>query len=200
MIKKYTDNQIDELATILNSDGIISVPTDTVYGICTKMNSKKAYEKLIKYKKRDKNKALPVMCANKKQIKSLAYINKKSEKIINTFMPGPITIILKKKENLDEYITNGKDTIAIRMATSKAIKKIIEKIDSPIFMTSANESGKKTCTSIKEIEEACPYLDGILKGNVEYKKESTIIDCTTDEIKIIREGPINLKDIKKIIN
>ena len=61
MIKKYKQNEINELVDILNKDGVISVPTDTVYGICAKINSEKAYKKIIEIKKRPNTKPLPIM-------------------------------------------------------------------------------------------------------------------------------------------
>ena len=200
MIKRYKPNEIEEMTQILNNDGVISVPTDTVFGICAKMNSKVAYNKLIKVKNRPANKSFPVMCANEEQIKSIAIVNENAEKIIKSFMPGPITLILKKNNTVPEYVTNGKDTIAIRMATSSTIKELITKIESPIFMTSANQSGSPECTNLDEIEKACPLLDGIMEGKVSFLKASTIVDCTSEEIKVLRAGPISLEQIKKVID
>ena len=199
MIKRYKSNEIEEMAQILKNDGVISVPTDTVFGICARMNSKIAYRKLIEVKNRSANKSFPVMCANEKQIKSIAIVNETAEKIIKAFMPGPITLVLNKSNILPEYVTNGKDTIAVRMATSDSIKELIEKIESPIFMTSANQSGNSECNNLDEIEKTCPLLDGIMEGKVSFSKASTIVDCTSEKIKILRVGPISLEQIKKVI-
>lgn len=195
MIKRYSKDQIDELAEILKDDGIISVPTDTVYGICGKITSKVAHDKLVKAKNRPENKSFPVMCKDKKQIKEISIVNENAEKLINEFMPGPITIVLKRKPCIPDYVTNGKDTIAIRMATSKELGKLIEEVDAPIFMTSANRSGEKTSTNLDEIEKACPTLDGMLEGDVSFGEASTIVDCTTKQVKILRKGPITEKKI-----
>lgn len=200
MIKRYRQNEIEKLVEILKNDGIISVPTDTVFGICARINSKKAHDKLIEVKKRPINKAFPVMCANEEQIKNIASVNEREEKIIKAFMPGPITLVLRKNNDLPQYITNGKDTIAVRMATSKALEEMIKKLESPIFMTSANQSGEKECTNLDEIEKSCPLLDGMMEGQVVFSRGSTIVDCTiSDEIKILREGPISIEEINKII-
>lgn len=193
MIKRYKINQIEEMAQILKNDGVISVPTDTVFGICASINSKIAYKKLQKIKNRPLNKSFPVMCANEKQIKEIAIVNEVAEKLIKTFMPGPITIVLKRNNKLPQYVTNGKDTIAIRMATSKAIEQLITILGCPIFMTSANQSGMPECTNLDEIEKACPLLDGMMEGEVFYSMGSTIVDCTSKNIKILRAGPISLE-------
>ena len=194
-MKRYTQNEIDELANILKEDGVISVPTDTVYGICARMNSKKAHDKLMMVKNRPINKLLPIMCADEEQIKSIAVVDKRVEKIIHNFMPGPITLILLKRPELPEYINNGSLTIAVRMASSKIIEELIRKTGSPLFMTSANQSGSPVCTNLDEIEKSCPNLDGMLEGNVSFGQGSTIVDCSSESIKILREGPITLEQI-----
>ena len=195
MIKRYTPNQIDELANILKNDGVICVPTDTVYGVCARINSEKARDRLIELKKRPPNKLFPIMCANKEEIKNIAIVNKKAETLINKFMPGPITLILEKKIKLPDNIDNEYTTIAVRMATSKLLEQLIQKVGSPIFMTSANISGESTCQTIEEVEKEFPTLDGILEGEVPKGQASTIADCTSNEIKILRQGPISLEQI-----
>lgn len=98
MIQRFDENELDKLAELLKNDEVISVPTDTVYGVCARMNSEKAEQKLRDVKNRPATKAFPIMCKDEEQIKSIAYVNEKAEKIIRAFMPGPITIILKKKK------------------------------------------------------------------------------------------------------
>ena len=199
MVKRYKQSEIDELADILKNDGVISVPTDTVYGICARINSLKAHDKLISIKHRPITKLLPIMCADEEQIKSIAILDRRVEKLIHAFMPGPITLILKKKTGVPAYVNNGCETIAVRMATSKTLEKLIRKTESPIFMSSANRSGEPTCTSLDEIEKACPNLDGMMEGNVLFGKGSTIVDCTLEQIKILRTGPISIEQIKEVI-
>ena len=202
-MKRYKQTEIDSLANILKQDGVISVPTDTVYGVCARIQSQKAFEKLVEIKNRPTNKSFPVMCLNENQIKSIAIVNTNAEKIIRSFMPGPITIVLKKKKEAFSYINNAgereSDELAVRIAPLKVLEKLIEKTGSPIFLTSANISGQPTCTSLEQIEKTFPKLDAILEGEVSFGEASTIVDCTTDEIKIQRQGPISLEDIMEKI-
>ncbi len=198
-IKRYKQNEIDELAEILKRDGVISVPTDTVYGICARINSIKAHDKLIITKNRPSNKLFPVMCADEEQIKSIAIVDERVEKLIHAFMPGPITLILAKKREVPEYVNNGGVTIAVRMATSKVLEELIRKVGTPIFMTSANQSGESICSTLDEIENACPTLDGMMEGNVSFGKASTVIDCTSDKVRILREGPISMQQIIEVL-
>lgn len=198
-MKRYTKNQIKELSNILKNDGVISVPTDTVFGICGSIKSKKAQEKLKSIKERPASKPFPIMCADIEQIKSIAIIDNKSEKIIRKFMPGPITIVLRKNSQLPEHINNGKETIAIRMATSNELKELIKILGCPVFMTSANKSGEEVCKNLEDIEKNCPDLDGMLEGKVSFGQASTIVDCTSNEIKILRRGPISENEIIKAL-
>lgn len=195
MVKRYSEREIKELANILKNDGVISVPTDTIYGLCASINSLKAYNKLIEIKHRPVNKSFPVMCLDIKQMKEIAVISKQTEEIINKFMPGPLTIIVKTN-NIPEYVTNGKDTIALRMVTSKALEEIIDNLGSPIFMTSANQSDKEPCHNLDEIEKECPSIDAMLEGETKFGVASTIIDCTSNDIKVLREGPIKLEELR----
>lgn len=199
-MKRYNQNETSELAEILRNDGVISVPTDTVYGICARISSKEAHDNLVKVKNRPYDKLFPIMCADEEQIKSIAIVNEKAECLIRKFMPGPITLILHKRSDLPEYVNNGKATIAVRMATSKPLEELIKKTGSPIFMSSANQSGEPTCTSLDEIEKACPTLSGMMEGEVSFGKASTIIDCTSDTLKLLRTGPIPMEQIFKAIN
>lgn len=199
-MKRFSEDDIDEIVDILKNNGVISVPTDTVYGVCARIDSKKAHDNLILVKNRPETKPFPVMCANEEQIKDIAIVNEKAEKIIKAFMPGPITIVLNKKEKVPDYVTNGKKTIAIRMATSKTLEKIILSLGTPIFMSSANQSGEKTSESLEEIENNCPKINGMLEGKIKLGVGSTIIDCTSEKIKVLREGPIRLEEINNIIN
>lgn len=198
-MKRYKSNEIDKLSEILKNDGVISVPTDTVFGVCARINSIKAYDNLVKTKNRPITKPFPVMCADEEQIRSIAIIDEKAEKLIKEFMPGPITLVLRKQEDLPEYINNGRDSIAIRMATSKALEELIRKVGSPIFMSSANQSGEPTCQDLDEIEKSCPSLDGMMEGEVSFGKGSTIVDCTSEKIEILRLGPISISQIEKAI-
>ncbi len=196
----FNNSDIDEMVNILKNDGILSVPTDTIYGLCVRINSINAFNKLMQVKNRPSNKSFSMMCASIEDIKKYAIVDDRAERIIQAFMPGPITIILKKKE--DSINNNGKyqiDSIGIRMATSETLKKIISKLGCPVFMTSANISGMPVCQSIDEIRKVFPLIDGILVGDVSYGKASTIVDCTNKKIVLLREGPITNEQIEEVL-
>lgn len=203
-MKIYKQNEIKSIIKIIMQDGVVSVPTDTVYGICARVNSSKAFNKLIEVKNRPSNKNFPVMCSDIEQIKSIAVVDEKAEKLIKRFMPGPITLVLKKRIDAFSHINNGggrvTDELAVRMAPSSFLKQLILGIDSPLFMTSANKSGEEVCKSLDDIERMCPDLDGMVEGEVSFGEASTIVDCTGNKIKIQREGPISEAQIIEVLN
>ena len=202
-MKRYKQSEIEEVATVLKNDGVISVPTDTVYGICARINSSKAYLKLVSVKNRPSTKSFPVMCSDIEQIKSIATLDENALKLIKAFMPGPITLVLNKRPDVLSYINNAgareTDELAIRMAPTPFLKELIKEVGSPLFLSSANKSGKDVCKSLDEIEIECPTLDGMVMGDVSFGEASTIVDLTLDDIKIQRKGPISEDAIMKVL-
>mgnify|MGYP001864295717 CR=1 FL=1 len=202
-MKRYKQSEIKAIANILKEDGVISVPTDTVYGICAKINSSKAYDRLVNIKKRPANKSFPVVCSDIEQIKSVAIVDKRSEKLIKAFMPGPITLVLNKRPEAFSYINNAgmreTDELAVRMAPSKFLEELIKEVGSPLFLTSANKSGETVCKNLEAIEKVCPTLDGIVEGEVLFGEASTIIDCRSSDINIQRQGPISKEQIMEVV-
>lgn len=198
-MRRFQQDEIDAMVEVLRHDGVISVPTDTVYGVCCRYDSEVAQQHLREVKNRPVTKAFPIMCANQKQIASICEIDARSEAIMDAFMPGPITCILPKKKNVPEYVNGGMDTLAIRYATSDALEQLIDTLGCPVFMTSANQSGESVCTNLEEIEKQCPLLDGMMEGKVTFGEASTIVDCSQDDIKIVRSGPITYEQIENVL-
>lgn len=196
IMKRYSKNDVKELAEILRNNGAIAVPTDTVYGVCATIASIDAERNLRRVKNRPATKSFPIMCADIQQAESIVEIDARARKIMETFMPGPLTIILKKKDGLDDYISGGLDTLAIRLATSEEVKQLIEYNGAPVFMTSANQSGQPVASNLDEIEVDCPLLDGIMEGEIHFHQASTILDATKEELKVLRNGPIELERIE----
>ena len=199
-MKRFTENQIEEMAEILRNNGVLSVPTDTVYGVCARMDTMEAQENLRNVKNRPAAKAFPIMCADEDQIASICHITEMDHLLIEAFMPGPVTLILKKKEHVSSWVNGGMDTLAIRMATSDILKQLIQTLGVPVFMTSANQSGEPVCTCLDEIEKSCPLLDGMMEGDVSFGEASTIIDCTSGEVRILRQGPVTLDQILHVLD
>lgn len=191
----YEESEIKEVIQALNDHHIVSFPTDTVYGVGVKLGQLEDLERLKKAKNRPETKAIPVMVSSIDQIGSLAVLNDRANKIAQAFLPGPLTLILESK--LAAEFTNGMDSVAIRIPDHSALLEIIEKTG-PLFVTSANQSGQVTALTFSDALEQLPKIDGILKGECRQLEASTIVD-TRNGCHILREGPITLAQLEKVL-
>ena len=177
---------IDEARKALSDGKIIVYPTDTVWGMGCDPFNQKAIENLFKVKGK-KLDGLSIMFSHKKGIYDSCEINKKAKKIIEEFLPGPITLILKSKKEFAKGVTrNG--NVAVRMPLNRTSMDLAK--DMPVVTTSANLHGEKIAEDIEEAKEifgkSCYYLDGEKPKGI----ESTIIDLTKNEPQIARIGAL----------
>lgn len=191
MTKILNKNQINELIDALRSKEVVAFPTDTVYGIACICDDE-AIAKMKWVKGRDEKKPFPMMVYDINQINQIAEITDAAVSIIQNFMPGALTIILKKKKLIPDTVTNGQSTIAIRIPNDETVLTILKETG-PLLVTSANLSNQPSAHNTKEVLE---QLDGriscVLDGESKGSLASTIVDCSNNEIKILREGIITL--------
>ena len=193
---------IKEAVKKILEGGIIFIPTDTVYGIAANPYNDKAIKKIFSIKKKSLNNSLVLLCSNYKMAKKYAIFNKTADNLKKNFWPGPLTLILKKKSNLkiSKKWVSKNNSIGLRIPDHSIPKKIINKCNFPIFCTSANISGKKSCRNVNDIvknfkNKKITIING---GKTKFGIDSTIIDVTKNKINILRKGYINKKKIKKL--
>lgn len=192
--KKYIKKDINVIANSLLNKEIIAFPTDTVFGLACIIN-KDAIKKVYDAKGRSFSKPLPMMCNSLEMIESVAVVTKDVKKIINKYFPGALTIVFNKKDCLEDYVTNNKSTIAIRMPNDSWILELISKINSPILVTSANVSDSGSLTKWEDVyNQLNNKIDGIVCEDSNGNISSTIIDVSNG-INLLRQGPISLEDI-----
>lgn len=177
---------IEEAREAIRNGGIVIYPTDTVLGMGCDPFNQTAVDKLFEIKGKQSD-GLSIMLNNKKEIYNYCEVNKKYEKIISDFLPGPITLIMKSKKNFAKGVTkNG--NIAIRIPLNKTANDLAK--DRPVITTSANIHGEKIAVTIKEakilFQNNCYYLDGDKPTNI----ESTIIDLSKNKPEIRRIGAL----------
>lgn len=177
---------INEAVKVLEDDGIIVYPTDTIYGLGVNIFSETAIKKVYSLKKRDYRKPLSVCVSRIEDIKKIAYLDE-GEKDIEKILPGPYTIILRKKENIPSTLTAGTDRIGVRIPDNQICRELTLKF--PITATSANLSGEASPGSVHEvIKQLGDSVDLILDGGETQKIPSTVIDWTTHPPEILRKG------------
>ena len=195
---KYTKMDKDKIINMLISGGILAFPTDTVFGLAC-IAEKKAIKKIYKAKGRDFKKPLPMMCSSLKMIKDVAKVNKSEKKLIEKFTPGPITIIFNKKENVEDYLSNDLDTIGIRIPDDEFVLDLIDSIKMPLMVTSANISNQGSLLKWEDVYDCMDgKIDGIVCEDARGDIASSIVDVRNG-IKILREGPISLDQIKEAL-
>lgn len=206
MKTKYFDwkNNVDEselnkIKEILDNDGVIIFPTDTVYGIACNCFSEKAIKKVFDIKKRPENKPINVLSNNLDKIKLVSKnINEKEKFLIDKYMPGALTIILDKNEKVPDILTAGLDTIGVRIPKNNISLRILENVSYPLATTSANISGDSAGIKITDfLKEFDGVVDAIIDGGeTDLKVASTIVRVESDnKLKIIREGTLKIKEM-----
>ena len=189
------DNGIKKSVEIIENGGIIVFPTDTVYGIGCNPYDANAVKKIYQIKSREKIKSLPVLASSIEIVKQISTIDEFTEKIIKKYWPGPLTLILKLKDQKLKKSLNLEDKIAVRIPNSVCTLKLLNKCNL-IVGTSANVSGDSSFTNpqecIKNVKNYDVFVDG---GTITSKGESTIIEIENEKIHVIREGALKKEDI-----
>ncbi|MBR0385707.1 MAG: threonylcarbamoyl-AMP synthase, partial [Erysipelotrichaceae bacterium] len=179
-----------KITSLLKAGEIVAFPTDTVFGIGVIYNDGKAVEKMKEAKGRDASKPFPLMVSGIKQLDEIAWIGEREKKIAEVFMPGALTLVLRRKDTINKELVNGLDTIAIRIPDDYFVLRLLRKTG-PMFVTSANLSGEPAGNTHEEVLQ---QLDGriaaVVKGRAQLQVASTIIDCTGDQLKCLREGSL----------
>ena len=195
----YDKTNTKEVAECLLNGGVVSFPTDTVYGIGVVYDNLDALQRLKESKGRPENKPIPMMVGSLKQLNEVAYTNGQINRLTKTFMPGGFTVVLVKKECVSDVITNGFNTIAIRMPDDDFILEVIELAGKPLLVTSANLSGQPTGLHFEDVyNDFNGRIDAIVKGECKGSVSSTIVDATNDILNILRSGPIDENEIVRV--
>ena len=201
-IKNIDKNEIKKQAELIKEGKTVIFPTETVYGLGANALDENAVKKIYEAKGRPSDNPLIVHIYNKEEVYNLAKdINEKAETIMEHFWPGPITIILNKKDIVPYKTSGGLETVAIRMPSHSIAREIIKQAGVPIAAPSANISGRPSPTKADHVyEEMNGRVSGIvLGGDSNFGLESTVLDVTTDTPMILRPGSITKEDLEKVI-
>jgi len=187
-----TEEFYSRLIDNLKKGWIIALPTDTVYGFAVDGTNTRALEKLAKIKEREEKPFAFFISRNR--IEDYVYIAKR--KIIEYFVPGPITVILRRK--MEKSLPVKNDMIGIRIPQVDFIIKLLSKYDNPLAVTSANRSGELTLHSALDIAEQFPEVDIVIDGGKLVSEPSTVIDLAITPPVIKRKGAVPILEIEKV--
>lgn len=188
--------ELNEVIDILKDNGIVIFPTETVYGIGGNALSNEVADRIYEIKQRPRDKAINILVSSKEDIEKYANIRSNIEReIIEKYMPGPITLILEKKDDFGKSFTANNDTIGVRIPDSIIVQEILKRIDFPLIAPSANISGNPSGVEVSEIiKDFDGKVDAIIDGGrAKLALASTIVKVENEEIKILRQGSLTIE-------
>ena len=198
--KRYTKADQKAVVQILKSGGIVAFPSDTVYGLGALYGNLDALNRLKAAKGRDERKPIPVMISNKEQLAELGVVSDAAKRLADAFMPGGLTLILAKRPEVADAMTNGFPTIALRMSDDPWLCELIQACGKPLLVSSANLSGaapgKDGASVLQQLEGR---IDAIVMGETHGSLPSTIMDMSSDPPRLIRAGVIKEQAINEIL-
>jgi len=199
-VLKPTEKNIQLAANIIKRGGLVVYPTDTVYGLGCNPLDEKALEKAFKAKQR-RDKPFPILAYSITDAQKIAHLTKEAKKLAKKYWPGPLTMVLLKKETLPNLATCNQKTVGVRIPNHEIALKLIHLSNGLLVGTSANKTGEPPPRNVQEAinqlgEKIDVYLDA---GPVKHGIPSTVIDLTAQPPRLLRKGPISLEEILKTL-
>jgi len=187
-----TDQFYDRVIQTLRKGDIVALPTDTVYGFAADGSQLDTVKRLGNIKRRGDKPFTLFISRNRIE----EYVTIVKRKIIEYFVPGPLTIILRKRKEVSLPLIE--DKIGIRIPQVDFVIKLLNLYNKPLAVTSANLSGKDTLNSAYEIAEGFPDVKLVIDGGHIFSKPSTVLDLTETPPLVIRKGSIPILEIEKV--
>lgn len=199
MSKTTLEQQIKQGITILKQGGVIAYPTDTIYGLGCSAYLPEAVERVYRIKQRPRNMALPILLASVTRIAEVAVdISPVAWRLAERFLPGALTLVLKKADSVPDIVTAGGKTVAVRVPAHPVTIALIEGLGTPLVGTSANISGQPNPLTAADVRRQLGnkvdlIIDG---GRCPGGTESTVVDLTGERPQILREGAIKRGEVE----
>ena len=192
--------QVKLAAALIAKGELVAFPTETVYGLGADALNPEAVKKIFVAKGRPSDNPLIVHVTGIEDAKKLAFVTEKAEKLMKKFWPGPLTIVLKKRQIVPKEVTAGLATVAVRMPKNRIALELIRLSKKPIAAPSANLSGKPSTTSFGHVfDDLNGKVAGIIKSaDSEIGLESTVIDLASKTPLLLRPGAVTFEQLKGI--
>lgn len=194
-------NSIPRALEVLQAGGLVAFPTDTVYGVGALAYHGGAVESIYAAKDRPVEKAIPILLGDVEDMEKVGMdIPKAARRLAARFWPGPLTVLIPKRADLPEAVS-ATATVGVRVP-DHAVALALLRTAGPMAVTSANISGAQSPVTAGEVQEQLGgrialILDG---GRTPGGVPSTLVDCTTPELKVLREGPISLLELRSALS
>ncbi|MBP1628420.1 MAG: Sua5/YciO/YrdC/YwlC family protein [Holophagaceae bacterium] len=180
---------LERILEVLEKDGIIAYPTDTLYGLGCLISRKKAVDRILALKHRDPRKPMSILCADMEMLCRYArHLETSTFRLLKQLLPGPYTVVLPASREVPRYL-QAKQTVGLRIPAHPFCRAITKLAGEPILTTSANLYGEPPLQSSWEIQEELGHaLDLVVDCGEPIGESSTILDLTGDEPVVLRQG------------
>ena len=190
-------------AEFIRRGGVVAFPTETVYGLGADVFDERAVGKIFEAKQRPADNPLIAHISDVDQVGRLAaQVPSYADVLIERFFPGPLTLVLQKRDEVSSIVTAGLDSVGVRMPRHGLAREFIKACGTPIVAPSANLSGRPSPTTWQAVlEDLDGRIDCILQGEAtEIGLESTVVDCTGDHPVLLRQGSVSLEDLQAVVH
>ena len=194
-------SDIRQAATLLRDGGVIGIPTETVYGLAALASNEEAVRRVFDIKGRPYDHPLIVHLSPTEDLSQWGHFNSDATALAQAFWPGPLTLLVPRTARVPDWVTGGRDTVAIRVPNHSVAESLLELISDGVVAPSANLFGKVSPTEAKHVfNDLGKLVDYILDGGPsEHGVESTIVECI-DTPTILRPGSISKDDIEAVLH
>jgi L-threonylcarbamoyladenylate synthase len=194
-------NAVMRAAHALRLGGVILYPTDTLYGLGADAFSDEAVDRVYEIKGRDQRKPMHALCADMSMVEEYAEVNELAQRLAAKFLPGALTLVLKKKPHIEGGIARGIDTIGVRIPDNSFCLDLARSFGKPFTATSANIANQTTGLTVEKILEQIAERTSLIDvaidaGELPMRPPSTVVDVSNDVIRVLRVGAIPAHEVQ----
>ncbi|MFP4151017.1 MAG: L-threonylcarbamoyladenylate synthase [Candidatus Aenigmatarchaeota archaeon] len=199
LVRNPDQGCLEETARKIKEGDTCIYPTETCYGLGTNALDPEAVEKIYDIKERDRGKKLSCIVSSLEQAEKYCKLSEVERKLCDEFMPGPLTLVTEKKEDVPDVLNQD---FVFRVSSNDTARKLAEEAGVPVVATSANFSGAENRYSIEDISRVVrERVDVVLDcGELEEKKPSTVVKLKDGEPEVVREGPVTREQIETFLS
>lgn len=191
---------IDRASQTLKAGGIVGIPTETVYGLAAMALNERAVSRVFSAKGRPTSHPLIIHLSPNDDINRWGELNESAQLLASTFWPGPITLLVPRTRLVPDWVTGGRDTVALRIPAHDMTITLLDLLGDAVVAPSANRFGHVSPTSAQHVvDDLGDSVDLVLDGGqCTIGVESTIVECTNSSVQILRPGKVSALEIAKV--
>ena len=199
-ISSRITQDIEQACHTLKAGGIVGIPTETVYGLAAVALNEEAVSRVFRAKGRPTSHPLIVHLSPQDDITRWGVLNSTADLIAKTFWPGPLTLLVPRTRLVPDWVTGGRDTVALRIPAHDMTIALLESLNEAVVAPSANRFGRVSPTTAQHVvDDLGDAVDLVLDGGqCAIGVESTIVECTDSSLQILRPGKVSAVEIAKV--